>query len=56
MTEDFDIRDERTMPSEREFENALRPPKFQDFSGQNKVVDNLEVFVEGCGRAVRRDI
>ena len=48
MTEDFDIRDERTMPSEREFENAWRPPKFQDFSGQNKVVDNLEVFVEAA--------
>ena len=48
MTEDFDIRDERTMPSEREFENALRPPKFQDFSGQSKVVENLEVFVEAA--------
>lgn len=48
MTEDFDIRDERTMPSVREFENALRPPKFQDFSGQSKVVENLEVFVEAA--------
>ena len=48
MTEDFDIRDERTMPSEREFENTLRPPKFQDFSGQSKVVENLEVFVEAA--------
>ena len=48
MTEDFDIRDERSTPSEREFENALRPPKFQDFSGQSKVVENLEVFVEAA--------
>ena len=48
MTEDFDIRDERTTPSEREFDNALRPPKFQDFSGQSKVVENLEVFVEAA--------
>ncbi len=48
MTEDFDIRDERTMPSERELENTLRPPKFQDFSGQSKVVENLEVFVEAA--------
>lgn len=48
MTQDFDIRDERTTPSEREFENALRPPKFQDFSGQSKVVENLEVFVEAA--------
>ncbi len=48
MTEDFDIRDERLASSEREFENALRPPKFVDFSGQNKVVENLEVFVEAA--------
>ena len=48
MTEDFDIREEHVSPSEREFENALRPPKFQDFSGQNKVVENLEVFVEAA--------
>ena len=48
MTEDFDIREEHVSPSEREFENALRPPKFEDFSGQNKGVDNLEVFVEAA--------
>ena len=48
MTEDFDIREEHVSPSEREFENALRPPKFEDFSGQNKVVENLEVFVEAA--------
>ena len=48
MTQDFDIREEHVSPSEREFENALRPPKFEDFSGQNKVVENLEVFVEAA--------
>ena len=48
MTEDFDIREEHVTPSEREFENALRPPKFEDFSGQSKVVENLEVFVEAA--------
>ena len=48
MNEDFDIREERITTAEKEFENALRPPKFQDFSGQNKVVDNLEVFVEAA--------
>ena len=48
MTEDFDIREEHVSPSEREFENALRPPKFEDFSGQSKVVENLEVFVEAA--------
>lgn len=34
--------------SEKEFENVLRPLKFADFSGQMKVVENLEVFVEAA--------
>lgn len=48
MNDDFDIRDERISSAERDFENALRPPKFADFSGQTKVVENLEVFVEAA--------
>lgn len=51
MTEDtFDIRSEQQAPtpSEREFENALRPLAFDDFSGQQKVVENLRVFVEAA--------
>ena len=48
MTEDFDIRQERTSSAERDFENALRPLQFGDFSGQQKVVENLEVFVEAA--------
>ena len=48
MTEDFDIRQERTASAERDFENALRPLQFGDFSGQQKVVENLEVFVEAA--------
>jgi holliday junction DNA helicase ruvB len=34
--------------SEREFEKALRPLQFDDFSGQQKVVENLRVFVEAA--------
>jgi Holliday junction DNA helicase RuvB len=48
MDEDFDIRNENISSAEKEFENALRPLKFSDFSGQHKVVDNLEVFVEAA--------
>lgn len=48
MAEDFDIREERYASGERDFENALRPPTFADFSGQQKVVDNLQVFVEAA--------
>ena len=47
---DFDIRQERysTTQGEKDFENALRPLAFNDFSGQQKVVDNLRVFVEAA--------
>ncbi|MBD8349045.1 MULTISPECIES: Holliday junction branch migration DNA helicase RuvB [unclassified Dysgonomonas] len=41
----FDIHDENLNGTEREFENALRPLSFNSFSGQDKVVDNLKVFV-----------
>ena len=38
--EDFDIRNQQPVTSrERDFENALRPLNFEDFSGQDKVVD-----------------
>ena len=48
MNEDFDIRNESVTPAEKEFEKALRPLKFSDFSGQSGVVDNLEIFVEAA--------
>ena len=45
--EDFDIRQEGRQ-KEKDFENALRPLCFEDFSGQQKVVDNLRIFVEAA--------
>ncbi len=48
MEEDFDIREEQVQRGEKDFENALRPLRFGDFSGQQKVVENLEVFVEAA--------
>ena len=48
MNEDFDIRQETVSPAEKEFEKALRPLKFSDFSGQTGVVYNLQVFVEAA--------
>ena len=45
---DFDIRSNNISSAEKEFENALRPLRFGDFSGQQKVVENLEVFVEAA--------
>ena len=46
--DNFDNRRESVSSSEKDFENALRPLRFSDFSGQPKVVENLEVFVEAA--------
>lgn len=44
---DFDIRDRRR---DSDFEKALRPLSFSDFAGQDKMVANLQVFVEAARR------
>ena len=44
MNDDFDIRQQR-LESDRDFERALRPMKFDDFAGQEKIIENLRVFV-----------
>lgn len=44
---DFDIRDRRR---DNDFEKALRPLSFSDFAGQDKMVANLQVFVEAARR------
>ncbi len=49
MEEDFDFHENRHLQdNEREFENALRPLSFASFSGQNKVVENLKIFVSAA--------
>lgn len=48
MREDFDIRNAAGQvagSSEKEIERAMRPLSFSAFAGQEKVVDNLKVFV-----------
>jgi Holliday junction DNA helicase RuvB len=39
--------DELTI-KEKEFEKALRPLSFSDFTGQQKVVDNIKIFVQAA--------
>ena len=50
---DFDIRSARESASlpqgERDIEKALRPSEFDAFAGQDKVVENLKVFVAAAG-------
>jgi Holliday junction DNA helicase RuvB len=45
MDENFNIREEDTTVTDREYEKQLRPLSFNDFKGQQQVIDNLEVFV-----------
>lgn len=46
MREDYLRGDDNEMNStEKEFEKALRPLSFDDFAGQDKVVENLKIFV-----------
>lgn len=47
MSDEFDIRQQQSA-SDKDFENALRPLRFEDFSGQEQVVDNLRVFVRAA--------
>jgi Holliday junction DNA helicase RuvB len=45
MEDEFDIRNTQLPDNDSEFQNALRPLSFHDFSGQGKVVENLMIFV-----------
>jgi len=35
-------------PAEKEFEKALRPLSFKEFAGQQKVVENIKIFVQAA--------
>ncbi len=45
MNENLEPDSENLSSSEKELERALRPVEFDDFAGQQNVVDNLRVFV-----------
>ncbi|MDE6008652.1 MAG: Holliday junction branch migration DNA helicase RuvB [Muribaculaceae bacterium] len=47
-TEDFDIRDRQARDKDKDIEKALRPLAFDDFSGQEKIIENLRVFVKAA--------
>lgn len=50
MAEEYDIRQDQTRPDgpEKDIEKALRPLSFSDFTGQDKIIDNLSVFVKAA--------
>lgn len=43
-SDNFDIRNQ-SRERDKDFEKALRPLNFDDFSGQDKIIENLRVFV-----------
>ena len=45
---EFDIRDNQLKEVEKDFERVLRPLSFGDFQGQQKIVENLEIFVRAA--------
>lgn len=48
-TEDFDYKDESERP-DVELDKVLRPKQLEDFTGQKKVVENLQIFIEATKR------
>ena len=49
MREDYlNADDENYSPVEKDIERALRPLAFSDFAGQDKIVENLKVFVQAA--------
>jgi Holliday junction DNA helicase RuvB len=49
MEETFDIHTNRQLQDgERDFENTLRPLTFGSFAGQDKIVENLKIFVSAA--------
>ncbi|HEX9650566.1 MAG TPA: Holliday junction branch migration DNA helicase RuvB [Cyclobacteriaceae bacterium] len=49
MREDYlSAGDENLNPADKELEKALRPLSFRDFTGQFKVVENIQVFVQAA--------
>ena len=48
MSEDYNIDNNESVSEDLEFEKVLRPKQFLDFEGQEKIVDNLKVFIEAA--------
>lgn len=44
----FDYREDELDNTDKELEKVLRPKQFDDFAGQPKVTDNLEIFVQAA--------
>ena len=50
MNENLNPTNENFNPEELDLEKKLRPLSFDDFTGQEQVLDNLKVFVEAANQ------
>ncbi len=50
MNEFLDATGEQFSPEELDIERALRPVSFDDFTGQEQVLENLKIFVEAANQ------
>ena len=48
MDNNYDIRKTGISEAEKEYEKKLRPHEFEEFKGQDKIVENLKVFVKAA--------
>jgi holliday junction DNA helicase RuvB len=53
MREDYLKGDQEFLdPADKEIEKALRPLSFEDFTGQDKIVENIRIFVMAAKNGV----
>lgn len=45
---EFDIREQAEQNGDKDYERALRPKAFDDFTGQRQVLENLQIFVSAA--------
>ncbi|MDO7136804.1 Holliday junction branch migration DNA helicase RuvB [Algibacter lectus] len=50
MNENLDPSDEHFSPEELDVEKQLRPLSFDDFTGQDQVLENLQIFVQAANQ------
>lgn len=48
MNENLDPSADNLTPTERDIEKVLRPQEFHDFTGQEKILENLRIFVKAA--------
>ncbi len=48
LEDTFDYREEADSQGDNDFDKVLRPERLKDFTGQSKIVDNLQVFIKAA--------